>query len=70
MSPFHETYGYYAHGVGSETAVLPKNWKKRVVRLVNDNTNGVTGLRLHPTDIAISKLVAGRQKDLYFVSSL
>jgi hypothetical protein len=22
-SPFHQTFGYYAHGVGVETAVLP-----------------------------------------------
>ena len=22
-SPFHETFGYYAHGVGPETATLP-----------------------------------------------
>src|SRR5690348_2798282 len=31
-SPFHETFGYYAHGVSPETAVLPANWKSRVVR--------------------------------------
>jgi hypothetical protein len=23
LSPFHETFGYYAHGVGPDTAVLP-----------------------------------------------
>src|SRR5205807_7298032 len=29
-SPFHETFGYYAHGVAPETAVLPSNWKSRL----------------------------------------
>ncbi len=23
LSPFHETFGYYAHGLGPETAALP-----------------------------------------------
>jgi hypothetical protein len=38
MSPFHETFGYYAHGVGPETAGLPSGWKSRVVELCNENT--------------------------------
>ncbi len=70
MPPFHETFGYYAHGVGPETATLPKNWKKRIIKLVNENTNGITGLCLHPLDIAISKLIAGREKDINFIDSL
>ena len=28
-SPFHETFGYYAHGVGPETAILPRGWRDR-----------------------------------------
>lgn len=70
MSPFHDTFGYYAHGVGPETAVLPAGWKSRVVALCNENTNGVTGLCLHPVDLAIAKLAAGRDKDLAFVSEM
>jgi len=31
LSPFHETFGYYAHGIGPETAVLPAKWKTRLV---------------------------------------
>ena len=27
-SPFHQTFGYYAHGVGAETAVLPEGWRE------------------------------------------
>ena len=70
LSPFHEQFGYYAHGVGPETAILPKNWRQRLVRIDNANTGGIVGLCLHPTDLAISKLVAGREKDLKFVELL
>ena len=28
---FHEQYGYYAQGVGPETAVLPQGWEERLV---------------------------------------
>lgn len=67
LSPFHETYGYYAHGVGPETAELPSGWRQRAVAVCNENTLGITGLCLHPVDIAVSKLLAGRPKDLDFV---
>jgi hypothetical protein len=30
-SPFHQTFGYYAHGVAEETALLPQGWKERLV---------------------------------------
>src|ERR1035437_6279108 len=30
-SPFHQTFGYYAHGVSQETAVLPAGWRERLV---------------------------------------
>ncbi len=69
-SPFHETFGYYAHGVGPETAVLPANWKSRLVPVQNENTRGVTGLCLSPVDLAVSKLAAGRDKDVAFVTAM
>jgi hypothetical protein len=69
-SPFHELYGYYAQGVGERTAVLPAGWQARLVRVMNPNTNGVTGLCLEVNDLAISKYVAGRQKDLEFTREL
>lgn len=31
LSPFHETFGYYAQGVGPETATLPPGWQDRLV---------------------------------------
>jgi hypothetical protein len=70
LSPFHETFGYYAHGIGPETAMLPVGWKSRLVPIANENTGGVTGLCLSPVDLAISKLCAGREKDLDFVNGM
>ncbi len=67
-SPFHETFGYYALGVGPETAQLAANWQLRLVPVHNENTRGIIGLCLSPADLAISKLFAGREKDLDFVA--
>src|ERR1051325_7550018 len=69
-SPFHQTFGYYAHGVAEETAVLPAGWKERLIAVRNENTGGGTGLCLEVHDLAVSKLVAGREKDLEFVAGL
>ena len=69
-SSFHELHGYYAQGVGPETAVLPGGWKHRVIVVKNENTNGIAGLCLEVHDLAISKFVAGRYKDLEFIQEL
>jgi hypothetical protein len=69
-SPFHQTFGYYAHGVSQETAVLPSGWRDRLIPVYNQNTGGGTGLCLEIHDLAVSKLVAGREKDIDFISSL
>ncbi len=70
LSVFHETFGYYAHGVDETTATLPAGWADRLVPLVNDNTGGATGWCLEVHDLAVSKLIAGRGKDLDFVRVL
>jgi hypothetical protein len=69
-SLFHETFGYYAHGVGPETALLPARWQSRLVSIQNENTNRIEGLCLSPADLAVSKLLAGREKDVAFVRSM
>ena len=69
-SPFHQTFGYYAHGVSQETAVLPAGWRERLVPVHNQNTGGGTGLCLEIHDLAVSKLVAGREKDIDFLAGL
>lgn len=70
LSPFHEQFGYYAHGVSPDTARLPQGWQQRLIPVKNDNTGGVTGWCLAPLDLAASKLVAGRAKDVEFVGTL
>jgi hypothetical protein len=70
LSPFDQTFRYYAHGVGAETAVLPSGWEQRLVPLQTEMTGGATGCCLEVHDLAVSKLVAGREKDLRFVSAL
>jgi hypothetical protein len=69
-SQFHEQFGYYAQGVGPDTAVLPAGWQRRLVSLKNENTAGVEALCLEVHDLAISKYVAGREKDLVFTLAL
>lgn len=69
-SMFHETFGYYAHGVDESTATAPSGWQERLVPIRNENTGGATGWCLEVHDLAVSKLVAGREKDLSFIRSL
>ncbi len=66
-SQFHAAFGYYAHGVGPETAKPPRGWQKRLVkreipaRVGSDRAVVVWCLEIH--DLVISKLVAGRERD-------
>jgi hypothetical protein len=68
LSPFHETFGYYAQGVGEETAYLPQGWKERLVVVQNENTRGAKGLCLEVHDLLVAKAIAGRDKDFSFLS--
>jgi hypothetical protein len=68
LSPFHQTFGYYAQGVGEETARLPQGWKDRLVVIQNENTRGVRGLCLEIHDLLVAKAIAGRSKDLDFLA--
>jgi hypothetical protein len=69
-SSFHEEFGYYAQGVDERTATLPKGWKQRLIRIQNENTGPSAGLCLEVHDLAISKYVAGREKDWAFTREL
>src|SRR5436305_12828172 len=62
-SPFHQTFGYYAHGVAEQASVLPEGWKQRLVPVRNSNTGGACGLCLEAHDLGVAKLAAGREKD-------
>jgi len=69
-SVFHESFGYYAHGVAPETAILPEGWQGRLVPVRNENTRGCTGWCLDLHDLAVSKLAAGREKDMEFLRGM
>ena len=69
-SKFHQTHGYFAQGVGPDTATLPKGWRQRLVRIENQNTGGSVGLCLDVHDLAISKYIPGREKDREFTREL
>jgi hypothetical protein len=38
LSMFHETFGYYADGVGVHTATLPDGWEERLVPIRGPGT--------------------------------
>ncbi len=67
LSPFHETFGYYAQGVGPETAILPSGWEDRLVAVTVPGVDGVRGLCLEIHDLLASKAAAGREKDMRFL---
>ncbi len=70
LSLFHQTHGFYVHGVSLETAVLPEGWKERLVKVQNENTHQFTGWCVEGHDLAASKLLAFRDKDRNFVRVL
>lgn len=65
-SLFDATYGYYAHGVGPETAKSPTGWEDRLVPVKNENTGDATGWCLEIHDLVLAKCVAGRERDWRF----
>jgi hypothetical protein len=69
-SQFHARFGYYAQGVGPETAILPMDWQSRVHRVQSENTNGRVGYCLDVVDLFLSKAAAGRDKDRVFCMAL
>lgn len=66
-SQFHLAFGYYAHGVGPETAKAPAGWQERLVmRSVPPrpgSTGAVVAWCLEIQDLVLSKCVAGRPRD-------
>lgn len=69
-SQFHEQFGYYAQGVGPDTAKLPKDWMQRVHPIQNSNTKGRVGYCLDVLDLFLAKAAAGREKDREFCMAL
>jgi hypothetical protein len=68
-SYFQQTHGFHVDGISIDTAVLPPDWVRRLIPVV-DPASGATGWCLDPHDLAVAKLIAGRPKDLDFVRIL
>jgi len=69
-SPFHEAFGYYAHGVGPETAKAPAGWEDRLVEVAIPPRPGSgqapRAYCLEPHDLVLAKCAAGRHRDWEF----
>ena len=72
-SIFHETYGYYAHGVGPETAKAPAGWEDRLVRVdaepLTSTQRRRSGWCLEAHDLMLAKLARGDERDWSFVET-
>lgn len=69
-SRFHETYHYYAHGVGPETPVAPAGWQERLTLIelpAHDRAQKVVrAWCMSPPDLVLAKLAAGRPHDVEY----
>jgi hypothetical protein len=72
-SQFQLTYGYYAHGVGPETAKAPAGWEDRLVGVEVPRRPGEEGhvraLCLERHDLILAKCAAGRERDWEFAKA-
>jgi hypothetical protein len=67
-SNFDAEYGYYAQGVTSRTpSHAPRDWKSRAISVP---VGEITGWCMDVHDLVLSKLGAGREKDLAFARSV
>ena len=66
-SPFEQQFGYFAHGVGPETAKAPAGWQDRMIRvevparLLSDRQP--VAWCLEPHDLVLAKLARGSDRD-------
>lgn len=67
LSVFHDTFGYHADGVGPDTATMPTDWMQFAKLYYIGDLTAVSP-DLH--DLAVSKCVAGRDKDAVWVAAL
>lgn len=68
-SHFYEKYGVFADGVSPWTAILPEGWDERLV-CIEDPQSGLVGLCLNPQDLCVTKAIAGRTKDIRFLTAV
>lgn len=69
FSRFQVEHGFYADALGLAAVVLPTGWRERLLPLKDENGNVIANVaEIH--DVAISKLIAGREKDFVFLKEL
>jgi hypothetical protein len=66
-SAFARRHGFYADVVTPDLASLPNGWERRLIPL---RLGRITALCLEAHDLVVSKLAAGRLKDLEFVGAM
>jgi hypothetical protein len=67
-SPFDAEHAYYVQGVTSRTPTFaPRGWQQRALPVKAEK---YTGWCMAPADLVLSKLGAGREKDLDFARSV
>lgn len=69
FSSFQVENGFYADALGLATVVLPVGWEDRLHELKDENAIVVAKVA-DIYDIAVSKLIAGREKDFIFIREL
>lgn len=69
-SMFHDTHGFYVHGLTLDAAILPEGWQGRTIPVSGRGRKTSTGYCVESHDLAASKLVAFREKDRAFVRTL
>lgn len=68
FSEYQERTGFYADVLGKATVILPENWESRLVELKNE-TGETIAFCVEIHDVAVSKLIAGREKDFEFLQN-
>lgn len=66
FSQFQIEHGFYADALGLATVVLPENWHARLQPLL-DERGEIAAYCAEIHDVAVSKLIAGREKDFEFL---
>jgi hypothetical protein len=69
FSQFQIEHGFYADALGLATVILPTGWQERLQNLKDENGKLIAKVaELH--DVAVSKPIAGREKDFVFLKEL
>lgn len=68
FSDYQQQTGFYADVLGLATVVLPSGWEKRLVGLKTEDGE-ILAFCVEIHDVAVSKLMAGREKDFEFLQT-